>query len=281
MAEELKKEDLEILVSTMNQSTLDFLIPMFPFAHFSEFSILVINQTNQDNLLNSDFPKVRVVNSFEKGLSKSRNLALRHAVGKIALVADDDVVFLPDFDTKIIESYQQNKDFSIICFQTLTTKNNPYSKYKNQAFNMKEKHFLNVLSIELTFKIQDLSEKNIVFNEYFGLGAKFEDAESLFFLRRANHNELKILFSPKNIVIHQEYSSSDEVVSDRLLYAKMAGFYKKHQFLAYFLLFKFVFFLLRKQMISISEIVPKIKVGLAGISDYKALLNTKKEDFYS
>ncbi|WP_296151794.1 glycosyltransferase family A protein, partial [uncultured Flavobacterium sp.] len=213
MADEFKKSDLEILVATMDRSNLDFLIPMFPFAHFSEFSILVVNQTTAENLIISDYENVRVINSYEKGLSKSRNLALKNTEAKVALIADDDVVFLPGFDSKILEAHRRNKDYSIICFQTLTNKNLPYISYRKEQFWMKEKDFRDVLSIELTFKHEDLQKKNIIFNEYFGLGAKFQDAESLFFLRRANYNQLKVLFCPENIVIHEAFSSSDDVAS--------------------------------------------------------------------
>ena len=272
---------LEILVATMNRNNLDFLIPMFPFAHFSQFSILVINQTDEINLLKSEFPNVRILNSFDIGLSKSRNMALQNAIGEIAVIADDDVVFLPDFQEVIVKTHKKNNDFSVICFQTLTTKNKLYSNYSKREFIMKDKHFLNVLSIELTFKVADLKQKNVIFNKYFGLGAQFQDAESLFFLRRANHNQAKILFSPQNIVIHEEYSSSDEIASDRILYAKTAGFYKVYKSSAYILLLKLLFFLLRKKLILKSQIIPKFKSGLKGIQDYKILLKTRKEDFYN
>lgn len=280
MADEFKKSDLEILVSTMNRTTLDFLIPMFPFLPFSNFSILVLNQTTHDRLLESQFPNVRVINSLEKGLSKSRNLALQNTTAKIALIADDDVEFIKDFDTKIIEAYNKNKSASVVCFQTLTKENQPFSNYKNQQFWMKEKDLNPVLSIEITFKPEDLREKKIIFNEHFGLGAQFQDAESLFFLRRANYNNLRILFSPETIVIHEKYSSSDEVVSDRLLYAKMASFHKRYGAMSYLLLLKFIFFLLRKRLISFKEIKHKFEIGLKGITDYKTLLNEKKEHKY-
>lgn len=280
MADEFKKSDLEILVATMNRNSLDFLIPMFSFTHFSKFSILVINQTTAENLIISDYKNIRVINSYEKGLSQSRNLALKNTIGKVALIADDDVVFLPNFDSKILKAHQQNSDYSIICFQTLTNENQPYISYRKDEFWMKEKDFKDVLSIELTFKPEDLQKKNIIFNEYFGLGAKFQDAESLFFLRRANYNQLKVLFCPENIVIHKAFSSSDDVASDRLIYAKMAGFYKRYNSRAYFFLVKFVFFLIRKGYISFKEIIPKLKTGLKGIQDYKNLLKLKLENKY-
>ena len=46
-----KKEDLEIVIATMNRNSLDFLIPMFPFCHFSNFPILIVNQTHENKLL--------------------------------------------------------------------------------------------------------------------------------------------------------------------------------------------------------------------------------------
>lgn len=280
MADEFKKTDLEILVSTMNRSNLDFLIPMFPFAKFSDFNILIVNQTNENSLIKSNFPNIKVVNSFEKGLSKSRNLAIKNATGKIVLIADDDVQYLENFEENIIDNFNQNKEASVICFQTKTTENKPYSNYKSEKFLMNKKQIFWVLSIEIVFKSDEIKKKNVVFNEHFGLGAKFEDSESLFFLRRVIHNNLKVLFVPKYIVKHKKYSSSDELNSDRWLYARAANLYKRFQKFSYFLLFKLVFFLLRKKFISFTEIRHKTKVSLKGIQDYKALLKSKSEHYY-
>ncbi len=275
--ESFKKTDLEILVSTMNRDNFDFLVSMFPFDHFSNFSILVINQTSPEHILVSEYESVRVVNSFEKGLSKSRNLALQNAVGKIALIADDDVVFLNDFDQKILDAHHINPEVSLICFRTINSEGNLVRYYPNGNKVLKSNELIWVLSIEITFKIDKIRENNITFNEHFGLGAQFEDAESLYFLRNAHHKSLKILSSSEPIVIHHQLSSSDEVTSDRWLYAKSAGNYKLHQNFAYFLVFKNVFFLWRKKYILTAQIFPKIKIAFNGIRDYKKLILDKKE----
>src|SRR5690349_21405495 len=101
----------------MNRNSLDFLVPMFPFHHFSEMQILVINQTQLDNILVSDYPNVRVINSFEFGLSKSRNLALQNAKGKIVLISDDDEVFKEDFETHLVNAYNKFPNAAVICFR--------------------------------------------------------------------------------------------------------------------------------------------------------------------
>ena len=88
---------LEILMSTMNKTSLSFLEPIFPNHNLEDLNILVVNQTQVGKELNSDLENIRVFNSYEKGLSKSRNLAIQNALGEICLIADDDTEYLPDF----------------------------------------------------------------------------------------------------------------------------------------------------------------------------------------
>ena len=280
MADALKNPELEILVATMNRNSLDFLFSMFSEADLLNHHVLIINQTSPDNLLVSDYPNIRVINTYEKGLSNSRNLALQNAIGKIVLIADDDVKYLPGFQQQIINSYTQNPDVNAICFQTVTAENKLFRSYKSQKTAMKNKDFLWVLSIEITCKLAAIKENAILFNEHFGLGARFQDSESLYFLRRLHHNNLKVLFVPQNIVLHESRSSSDDITSDRWLYAKTAGFYKCYQLLAYLLAFKMVFFLLRKNKITFYGIQHKLQVAFSGIKDYKALLQNKSEEFF-
>jgi glycosyltransferase involved in cell wall biosynthesis len=241
---------------------------------------LIINQVDTDQYLKSDYKNVKVLNSKEKGLSKSRNLAIKNASKKIALIADDDVVFIESFEEKIIYSYNENPRFSVICFQTLTKSGKPYSKYSKFKNAMKYSDFNKVLSIEVTFLLEDIKNNNCSYNELFGLGAKFEDAETLFFLRRIKYTGLNLLFCPISIVIHESFSSSDEVNSDRLIYAKMAGFYKRYGGFAYFYLLKYLFFLIRKRYVSFHQIKSKLNVGIKAFDDYKGMVTSKVESKY-
>lgn len=280
MSEEFKKSDLEILVSTMNRNNLDFLVPMFPFGNFSDFKILIVNQTTEDLLLKSDFPNIRVVNSFEKGLSKSRNLALKNATGKIVLIADDDVQYIENFDENIADAFNKNGKASVICFQTITPEKKPFSTYKNEKFIMNRKNVFWVLSIEMAIKKEDIILKEIEFNEHFGLGAKFEDSESLFFLRRAIYIGLQVLFYPKYIVQHEKKSSSDEISSERWLYAKGASLYKRYQGFSYLWMLKIILFLWRKNVMPFNKVGSKMKVGIKGIEDYKILVKNNLEHYF-
>ena len=61
-----KSRELEILIATMNKTSLDFLSSMFSSQDYSNFTILIVNQTTKDKLLVSDHANIRVINSFEK-----------------------------------------------------------------------------------------------------------------------------------------------------------------------------------------------------------------------
>ena len=65
------KTRLEVLISTMNRNSLEFLDAMFIHNDKSEFQILIVNQTQEGKVLKSDQFNIRVINSFEKGLSRS------------------------------------------------------------------------------------------------------------------------------------------------------------------------------------------------------------------
>ncbi|RKR08681.1 glycosyl transferase family 2 [Flavobacterium sp. 81] len=208
-----KETDVEILISTMNKNSLDFLIPMFPFSHFSHFSILIVNQTNNDQLLVSDYPNVRVFNSFETGLSKSRNLALKNATGKILLIADDDVVYQEDFLSKIITSHNDYKNAAAITFSAIQKDDSFLKKYplvpktKLNSFDI-----FNTSSIEITLKKDKIEHLEIEFDENFGLRSAFEMGEEVIFLFDLKNKKEQLVFIPEVIVSHDSKTTSKKEV---------------------------------------------------------------------
>lgn len=270
MTNVFSENDVEILIATKNRDTLDFLALMFPFATFSNFNILVINQS-ENSVLHSSFETVKVINVNETGLSKSRNLALKNASKKIGLIADDDVVYLPNFDTEIINTFNQRPDASIITLNHQRIgKEKPHHPSKKEYAHSK-KTIENVCSIEIAFKIKDIKENNLIFDEQFGLGSYFETAEEYLFLREAIGLKLRVLFCPSVIVSHPLITSGDQQGNDTILFARGALFYKTRANLAYIWLLKYVFFLVRKDYIQWNEGVGKYKIGLSGIRKYKQL----------
>ncbi|MBK9224431.1 MAG: glycosyltransferase family 2 protein [Flavobacterium sp.] len=255
----------------MNKKSLDFLEPMFPFSHFSNFSILIVNQTQKDSLLTSDYPNIKIINSFEKGLSRSRNLALQNATKKLCLIADDDIVYAPDFEKEIVNAFNTLEDASLITFNHQRVGVDKPQKIATEIHKHTLKSIWNVSSIEIAFSLDAIKNNSIVFNDYFGLGSVFETAEEFLFLRSSLLQNLKLYYYPSVIVSHPKLSSGIHEGQDKLLFARTALFYKTKGKLAYLWLIKYLFFLLKNDYIKKEECIQKFKIGIAGIRKYKEL----------
>lgn len=234
MAGAFKKSDIEILLSTMNRMSLDFLEPMFPFSHFSNFNILIVNQTTQDNILESSYPNVRVVNSFERGLSRSRNLLVKNASKKIGYITDDDLVFLKGFDEKVARGCSHFPDSAAIKFVTVNFEGVPFRKYpKVTVQNLNALGRLNSTSWEIALNIEIVKQSAILFDTRFGLGSTFPLGEEPVLLNKLHDAGYNISHYPETIVSHKTIKDSDLITlheNYRIRGAYLAEIFK-HKFL--------------------------------------------------
>ncbi len=202
MAEALKKSDIEVLVATMNRNSLDFLQAMFPFG-YANFSILVVNQTAPQNIIQSGAPSVRVLNVFETGLSKSRNTALANSKGKFCIIADDDVIFNSGFDTAIINAFNINPDAALIGFRTEKAPGKLFKKYPSERkTSLTPFDYFNVMSVEMVLNREIVTEAGMRFDERFGLGAQFCMGEEAIFVNELQDRKLKVVMEPEVLTTH-------------------------------------------------------------------------------
>ncbi|MEJ6791817.1 MAG: glycosyltransferase family A protein [Lacinutrix sp.] len=262
---------LEILISTINRNSLDFLVKLFPGGSFQSYNLLIINQTTKDCLLESKFANIRVINSFQKGLSNSRNLALQNTIGQFCLIADDDTLYDSNFEETILNSFKNNTEADIITFKMKDFNGNDfkiYSKHSNWH-DIKSVQFVN--SVVIAFRLDKIIKKNITFNSNFGIGATFETADEYIFLRDCLKVGLKLWFESKYILSHDINSSGKDSGSDSLVFARSALFYKYHGIKGYFKLVHYLILVKKEGLITNKEFLRKFKIGLRGITTYKAL----------
>ncbi len=246
------ENDIEILVATMDRTNLDFLATMFPFNHFSNYNILVVNQSKTKDL-QSEYPTVRVFNSTDFGLSKSRNIALDNAVGKVLLIADDDVVYQKDFISTIINAYHKYENATAIRFCAANEDGDFLKKY-SIFFKQKLNTFdvFNVSSIEITLNKERLDFVGIRFDENFGLGAEFEMGEEAIFLLDLKQKKQQISFENQLLVYHNDLTSSSKIeILDK--------YYIQGAFLTRALNDNYVFYLIAKLFFDLKQ--NKIKFG--------------------
>ena len=262
---------LEVLISTMHKVSLDFVEKMFPFQEWKNLNILIINQTEKGKELQSPFPNIRIVNSYEKGLSKSRNLAIQNAVGDICLIADDDIEYLSNFEATIKNAFVKFPKASIIRFKIDTFSGEDYKPYPPATKRLTSKKDIeNTSSIEIAFKRNSIYN-NVYFNTNFGLGSQFTCGEEYLFLKETLKQHKEVYFENTAIVKHSVERSTSNMGSDQFVKAQAALYYHDYKQLSYLYLFKFVLFLLRKKIISIKYFIPKYMVGVSAIKLYKEL----------
>ncbi|OEJ98984.1 hypothetical protein A8C32_07320 [Flavivirga aquatica] len=263
---------LEILISTMNRVSLSFLEDMFLYNKIEDLNILIINQTEKGRELISEFKNIRVINSYDKGLSKSRNLAIKNATGSICLIADDDVEYVENFQEIIIDTFCRLKDVSIVEFKIDTFTGENYKNYSKKSRKLSKKRYIRgVSSIEIAFKREDIIKNNIAFNSFFGLGSFFPSGEEYLFLKEVLNKNLRIYFENRVIVRHSIERSTSNVRSDDFIKTQAALYFIDYKIFSYLFLLKLIFFLLRKRRIFFKDILYKYTVGVKGIDEYKEL----------
>lgn len=263
---------LEILISTMNRKDLSFLDFMFPTLDTSRYSILIINQTKYQEDLESSYPKIRVINSREFGLSKSRNLAIENAQGDILLIADDDIQYLPDFEKTIFKAYQTYPEASLISFQFLNENKKIVKLYpKNEGYLKSTKKHLT--SFEMTFRSNIFMEYNISFDERFGIGSLFLCAEEQVLRYSILRNGLKVVFVPQAICIHSGQTTGETISQENMTKATTAYKYIQYNNLVYLWLFKYVFFLFRHKYVSFFGQFKAYKIGMEAVKKLKRITN--------
>jgi glycosyltransferase involved in cell wall biosynthesis len=278
--ERINECKLEVLISTMNKKSFDFLDEMFERVNTQNIHMLIINQTISSNQLNKNdvisYNINGVIHSNEKGLAKSRNLAIENAKETICLFADDDVKYLPNLDNKIIDAFKKYPEADIITFQLVDEFGRFFKPYEDILVHDK-KTIRTVNSVVIAFRKENILKSSVRFNEVFGLGGEFETADEYIFLRDALKANLKVCFEPLVILEHPYESSGRPAGSNRLVYARSALFYKYSGVLGYLRLCKYLYLVHKAKMITTNEIFEKFKVGLKGIRKYRKLVKQGKE----
>lgn len=139
-----------------------------------------------------------------KGLSISRNNAIKQADGDICVISDDDVSYTNEYIDRVKRTYLKEHNVDIACFKIETNKGEPeYKKYATgkKCFSLSNK--ASVSSIEITFKLNKIKSNKINFDSRFGIGSeKLIGGEETVFLFDCLKSKLKVCYYPYFVVNH-------------------------------------------------------------------------------
>ncbi len=188
---------LQVLVSTMHRMDHSILDKMN-----INSDAIVVNQCDCEKDSEESFEykghRILWLNRNERGVGKSRNLALSYATADIVLFADDDVIYDDDYVSVIEKAFfETNADTLIFRADIL-----------NEARKVNEEEGIKRLSLfnctrygayRIACKRKIIEKENITFSLLFGGGAKYGSGEDSVFTADLIKHKCKVYSVPYKI----------------------------------------------------------------------------------
>lgn len=164
--------------------------------------LIIINQSDHtdDHMGGSDTQKIRMITVPERGLSKSRNRALKAAEeegAEICIFCDNDVRYVHDYQEKILDAFKRHPESDLLVF--FIERPERHRPVFDKERQMGRLSTMKIFSPEVAFRLSSLRKKEICLDEFFGAGAKYAMGEENIFLWDCLKKGLKITYIPERI----------------------------------------------------------------------------------
>lgn len=199
---------LEVLMSCMHQSGIDI-----AYRSNLQTDMVLVNQCDRESLEvipsqadGGAMFQVKFICTKERGLSKSRNMAIRNAEGDVCLIADDDEVFAEGYGERILSAFEQYPAADVIAFKVENTHSSK-KKYASKACKVNYLRAMSIGSWQIAFRRESIMRNHILFDEEMGSGTGHGPSEEVRFLFDCLSKKLTIQYLP--IVIARMEKTSD------------------------------------------------------------------------
>ena len=144
-----------------------------------------------------------------RGLSRNRNNTLTMAGGDIAILADDDAAYRPEYFDTVLRAFETDQSLEVACFKIATPEGQPeYKEYHGSVYALNEEEHHYISSLEITFRLSSIISKGITFDERFGMGSGVADyGEEAVFIYDCIRAGLTVKYIPEYIVEHSVEST--------------------------------------------------------------------------
>lgn len=258
----------QLLISTMNQDDYEGFLKKMNI----QTDCVVINQCNRESECEFTYNghSILWIDSTQRGLSRSRNLAIKRASADICLLSDDDLIYYSDYKKKIIDAFTDIEKASVIGFK-IEGIEKVFKNYSDTRAKCGYIKSMKMSSVEIAFKRQDITDKKIEFDELIGAGTQFLMGEENAFLFNCLKNGLNIYFEPQTIAkLHIGDSSWFTGYNSSYFIGRGASFAAMSTVMSYLLVLQFAvrkYRLYKKDKSFFSALLLMLK----GISAYKKL----------
>lgn len=187
-AEKLAKT--EILLSCMFLSDSKEMIKR---SHITSDTV-IINQCDEENYKEENICNalLRTFSVTDRGLTKSRNLAISKSQADICIICDDDEIFNEGYEKAVLSAYDALPDADIIIFDMV---DRPL-KWGNSIKRLGYIDLMSVSSWQITFRREKLLASGVLFDENMGAGSGNGAEEEFRFLTQCRKAKLRIYHYP-------------------------------------------------------------------------------------
>lgn len=185
---------------------------------------VVINQcdNNKKKEVRNGNQRILYIETTQRGLSKSRNMAIAHAQNEICILCDNDVEYVGDYETIILNEYRKHPDYDVIIFH-VESDLTPVPSFKTER-KLGYISSCKALSVGISFQRNYI--KDIQFNEHIGAGTKYKMGEENAFLFECLRKGLHIHYIPVKIArLRYEPSTWNQGFDKEYLISRGASFY--------------------------------------------------------
>lgn len=184
---------LEVLMSCMHQSDASL-------AQRSGLTgdVVMVNQCGREDYLEAPTARgtVRMFSTDQRGLTRSRNMAIRESRADICMLCDDDEQFAPDYEAQILRAYEELPQADIIIFKI---GNSPTRGFEDRVQRLRFPQTMKVCSVQISFRRERLLAAGIQFDQLLGSGTGNGSEEELKFLLDSERAGLMIYYVPVQI----------------------------------------------------------------------------------
>lgn len=182
---------VEVLISCMHRNTVEEVMELVKRTNVTG-PCVVVSQCDKEEVIQKG--KTKIVFTKERGLSRSRNMAIKYASHDICLICDDDEILDSNYERIITDAYNKyNKD--IICFYISRSAR----QIPPHDFKLNYKSFWRVASVEISFKRETVINEGIYFDSRIGSGVSNCGGEENKFLLNCIQHRLKCLYLTSTI----------------------------------------------------------------------------------
>lgn len=189
-------DDLEVLISALGKDAQELASCMN-----LECDAVIVDQGSREGryeFRTQEGITVRVIESGDRGVGRSRNLALEEAKGRIVLFSDDDIVYSKGYAEVILKAFETHPEADIIMFNVDVAEDRKTYRI-DKEIRVHKWSVGRYPAYAAAARLDSIREAKVKFSVLFGGGARYSNGEDSLFFMDCLRSGLKIIGVPYNI----------------------------------------------------------------------------------